>query len=315
VRILIILAIFAGLMVAVNLVSFVVNRLLSPKDLAGIAPRGKMISVNGRRMHLRWMGEGEKTIVLLPGLGVPLPSVDFEPLMRALSEKYTTVCVEYFGYGHSDGADRPRTNENYAEEIRAALSLAGFKSPYILMPYSASGIYGEYYATKYPAEVEALILLDTTSSAHEEKSVPRFVLTLARFQNAIGMNRFLNSLILPKAMGVREENGYSKQDIREILKFSNHASNQTTEDQLLRFPANVSEVMAMDFPEGLPVLQISAGKRGDKWGKYRAEHRNRLGEHAQCTLIEGSNHGNIYHDHKHRTAVLEAVDRFLGSHG
>jgi len=42
-------------------------------------PRGKLVQVNGRKMHIRLMGEGEKTIVILPGLGCPLPTVDIMP--------------------------------------------------------------------------------------------------------------------------------------------------------------------------------------------------------------------------------------------
>lgn len=34
-------------------------------------------------------------------------------------------------------------NENYMEEIRTALSMAGMKPPYVLMPHSVSGVYSE----------------------------------------------------------------------------------------------------------------------------------------------------------------------------
>lgn len=37
-------------------------------------------------MHVYAMGSGEKIVVLLPGFGALLPSVDFGPLMRALSD-------------------------------------------------------------------------------------------------------------------------------------------------------------------------------------------------------------------------------------
>jgi len=106
------------------------------------------VEVNEQKMHVYSMGNGEKTVVLLPGFGVSLPSADFGPLMRELSKEYTAVCIEYFGIGFSDRTDAPRTSENYTKEIRTALSLAGFKPPYVLMPHSASGIYNEYYAAK-----------------------------------------------------------------------------------------------------------------------------------------------------------------------
>jgi len=127
-------------------------------------PRGRLVKVKGKNMHVRQMGSGANTIVLLPGLGTPLPSVEFAPLMRELSKQHIVCVVEIFGYGHSDGTDSPRTNENHVEEIREGLNMAGLQPPYVLMPFSCSGIYSEYYAAKYPSEIAGLILLDTTAT-------------------------------------------------------------------------------------------------------------------------------------------------------
>jgi len=258
------------------------------------------------------MGKGEKTIVLLPGLGVPLPSVDFHPLMQDLAKSHTVVCIEYFGYGFSDKTDTPRTNENYTEEIRESLSLLGLQPPYILLPYSASGIYAEYYAATYPEEVEALILLDTTSSAQKDLPVPKFVITLAKIQNAIGLNRVLNRFLTPKMLGLCEENGYTKQEIREIAKFTNHTANDTINNQLIQFPKNVEEMMALDIPREIPILSLSAAKSAElEKGTSYAKHLKKLGEHTKSQIIPNSNHGNIYHNRVHRSAILEAIEDFL----
>jgi len=104
------------------------------------------VDVYDGQMHVYSMGNGEKTIVLFPGMGIGLPSADFGPLMRKLSEKYTVVTVEYFGVGFSSETSKPRTSENYVDEIRIALNQAGFEAPYVLMPHSISSVYSEYYA-------------------------------------------------------------------------------------------------------------------------------------------------------------------------
>jgi len=128
---------------------------------------GKLVKVKNGKMHVKIMGTGEKTIVYLPGWNEPMPTVESAPLMRELAKKYTVCAVEYFGYGLSDSTDRAHTNENYVEEIREVLSAAGLFPPYILMPYSCSGIYSEYYAIKYPHEIAGIIMLDCTSTAQE----------------------------------------------------------------------------------------------------------------------------------------------------
>jgi len=128
---------------------------------------GKLVDVRDGKMHIKIMGTGEKVIVYLPGWNEPMPTVESAPLMRRLAQKYTVCAVEYFGYGLSDITDRAHTNDNYVEEIREVLSIAGLSPPYILMPYSCSGVYSEYYALKYPHEVRGIIMLDCTSTAQD----------------------------------------------------------------------------------------------------------------------------------------------------
>ena len=44
-----------------------------------IRPYGTLVDVFGGSMHLYTMGSGNTTVVLLPGIGTPLPSADFAP--------------------------------------------------------------------------------------------------------------------------------------------------------------------------------------------------------------------------------------------
>jgi len=308
--------IIVGAIVLLNLIGFIISKILGRNELQGINPCGKLVEVSGKRMHVYANGNegnGKETIILLPGLNVILPSVDFKPLMDELSVSYNVVSVEYFGYGFSDETNTPRTNENYVEEIRQTLTTAGFKPPYILMPYSASGIYAEYYAAKYPQEVKALILLDTTSSAEKDTTTPpRWVFGITKLQQATGFTRITNPLLLPKVVGITVENGYTEKDIKNILKFANHVYNETLINQNVSFPTCVDEVIEMDFPTSVPVLAIRADTYSKgKWPKYISDHMKKLGKNAESTVIAGSSHASIYHNHKHRKSVCEAVEQFL----
>jgi len=253
-KIMMLIAFIISVIVMLNIIGFVVNKAIFSNELESIKPYGQLVNVHGRNMHVYSMGEGEITIVLLPGSSVPLPSADFGPLMRELSKQFTVVCIEYFGVGFSDETDTPRTNDNYTEEIRTALTLAGFSPPYVLMPHSASGIYSEYYASKYPQEISSIIMLDTTSSAIKETNVPEFVYKLSKLQQATGFNRIINALVVPSLL--KESNGYTKQEINDYARFLNHSFNNTIIDQNLRLNDNIVEVMGMNFPDEVSVLKI-----------------------------------------------------------
>lgn len=304
-------AIIFGAMILLNVISFLVNQAFFSHELDHVLPYGKQVEINGKNMHVYSMGSGgsgEKTIVLLPGFGVPLPSADFGPLMRELSKEYTVVCIEYFGVGFSDAIDTPRTNENCTQEIRAALSKTGFAPPYVLMPHSGSGIYSEYYAAAYPDEVSAIVMLDTTSSAKTEVSIPRFVSKLGKLQQAIGLSRIVNPLVVSSVLKMTAEAGYTEQEISDYKKFMNHYYNDTMADQIFRLNDNILEVMQMDFPEQVPVLKIIASETTKQVGEqYQTDHLQKLGVNAHSITIDGSHY--IYH--ASLQAVCDATAAFL----
>lgn len=302
----IVFLIILGSIVCLNIISFTINQIFFSSELASISPYGELIEINGQKMHVYSMGIGEKTIVLLPGFSVPLPCADFGPLMRELSKDYTVVCIEYFGIGFSEQTDTPRTNENYTEEIRTALSLAGYKAPYVLMPHSGSGIYSEYYAAKYPDEVSAIIMLDTTSSAKTETIVPKFVYGISKVQQSIGLNRIVNFFVVPSLL--KKENGYTEKEISDYGKFINHYYNDTIADQLSRSNDNIIEVMGMDFPNEVPVLKLIASQTTKQVGdEYQTNHLSRLGVNAESITLNGSHF--IYHSDAAR--IFEATNTFL----
>jgi pimeloyl-ACP methyl ester carboxylesterase len=301
-----IVAIIIGVLVCLNLIGFAINKLFFSRELETIAPYGQMVEVNGKKMHVYSMGAGEKTMVLLPGFGVALPSADLAPLMRELAKEYKVVCIEYFGTGFSEQTDTPRTNEHFMEEIRSALSLTGFKPPYILMPHSASGIYSEYYAAKYPGEVSAIIMLDTTSTVKvESKNLPKFVYGIAKIQQECGLTR-LSYALVPPAQKV--ENGYTEKEIRDYKLFAFHVLNDTIIDQSYRMLENINEVSAIPFPAEIPVLKLVSSQSLKKVGEnYQTKHLNRLGAGAESMTVDSSHF--IYQTKA--ADICKATDAFL----
>ncbi|MCL2013323.1 MAG: alpha/beta hydrolase [Cystobacterineae bacterium] len=251
---------------------------------------------------------GRKTIVLLAGFGIPLPSADFGPLMRALSKKYKVVVVEYFGVGFSEPTDTPRTNENYTQEIRKALSMAGFKPPYVLMPHSASGIYAEYYATKYPDEISAIVMLDTTATIEQQGPTSTNLLKFVKYLQNVGFVRLLSSIGISSSMN--EKMGYTKEEIEHHTQFLNHSMNKTIFDQGARFYENILEVKEMAFPDKVPVLKMVASETLKQGGEeYLSKHLKRLGKKASSLTVEGS---HFFHQ-THVPEILEATTAFLNS--
>ena len=281
-------------------------------------PHGKMVNVKGRKMHVCTMGIGKKNIVLLPGLNCPLPSVEYAPLMRELAKKHTVSIVELFGYGHSDSADTPRTNENYTGEIREALTIAGINPPYVLMPYSASGIYAEYYASIYPSEVAGLILLDSTPTVETvAKEWTEFFEDNAELEPYYegDEEQPLNESEIEKLTAEYLLHGYTLEELEEFEEVPNDMDTIMAQDMALL--QNIIEVIKLPFPKEIPVLVFSSGYDGHD-EEERAEHEQRsvdhmarFGEQAKHIIIENSTHTDIAYHKDFVKIICKEIYEFL----
>lgn len=283
-----------------------------------IEPYGKMVDVFDGQMHLYQMGNGEKTIVLLPGMGIGLPCADFGPLMRRLSEKYTVVCVEYFGVGFSTLTSRERTCENYVEEIRTALWSAGFEAPYVLMPHSISSVYSEYYASLYPHEVEAIISLDGTSTAYIGDDMPGFVKSLlgvAKVQQGIGFTSVMADLTTNKAE--LYSYGYTEKEVNDVIAFAGFSVNNTLLDQIRNSTEYVKTANVTPYPTDVPYYKIISKQTYETKNNqikqspevYQQEHLQRVGASENYEILNGTHF--IYLNNVER--IRSITDEFLSS--
>ncbi|AEV28105.1 putative hydrolase or acyltransferase of alpha/beta superfamily [Sphaerochaeta pleomorpha str. Grapes] len=308
-----------GILVLITVIFLLIGTLLhatfftSKKDQ--IKPYGQLVPVYDGYMHLTSMGSGDQTIVLLPGMGVGLPSADFAPLMRKLSEKYTVVIVEYFGVGFSSTTAIPRTTAQYVQEIRKSLSEAGFKAPYVLMPHSISSVYSEYYAAKYPQEVKAIISLDGTSTAFYAKmpAIVKAVLPIASFQQAVGTTSIL--AVLTTNTKKLLSYGYTEKEIKDMVTFAGFTINDTFLQQISESAEFVGQTKDLPFPPSIPYFKIISKKTYETPNKqlpmspqeYQEQHLSRIGKQAQYEILDGSHF--IYLTNIER--ISEITDEFL----
>lgn len=165
-------------LILIALVSFVVlssyfeHRKLIAEEKEKYPAPGKMVEVDGTKLHVYAEGQVNQTptLVFMSGLGTSSPYYDFKVLFENLAADYRIAVVERAGYGWSEISSNDRDLKTVLKETRRALKLAGEKAPYILFPHSLAGLEAVYWANLYPEEVKAVIGLDPLVPGFIEKS-------------------------------------------------------------------------------------------------------------------------------------------------
>ncbi len=140
----------------------VYHYIMLTKESKLIKPNGTLVNVDGYDFHVYAEGENTDmpTLVFMSGSGIAAPVYDYKVLYSKLSDEFRIVVIEKFGYGYSEISGLPRDVETMVEQNREALSLAGEKGPFILIPHSMSGLEAIYWSHHYPDEIASIIGLD-----------------------------------------------------------------------------------------------------------------------------------------------------------
>ncbi|GAA0178519.1 alpha/beta hydrolase [Clostridium sediminicola] len=192
----IIVGVIVGLLIIIIAISFINHKIHLSKENRIFVPNGKLVEVNGHKIHIYTEGHGMDTLVFMSGGGTCSPVLDFKSLYSLLSDKYKIVVVEKAGYGFSEISDINRDIDTILEETRIALSKSGLQAPYILFPHSMSGIEALYWAQQYPKEIKGIVGLDMAlPQTYENYSINHFMLNIGSFTSKIGITRFFPAVV------------------------------------------------------------------------------------------------------------------------
>ncbi len=121
-------------------------------------------------VHAYKTGEGDYTIVMLPGMGTASPYYDYYKLAKELAKTNQVIVLEPYGYGYSDNTKHKRDLKSYEYELSKVLDYYEIKDNIIILNHSYSGISSLYYANRHP-EVKGIICLDCTTAYQIETHV------------------------------------------------------------------------------------------------------------------------------------------------
>jgi len=303
--VLIVLGIIAGLLLLCLIFATINHNYRLHKEKKQFPPPGKMVKVNGHKLHIYREGKGAATLVFMSGHGTSSPVLDFKPLWHRLLNNYRIAVVERPGYGWSEGSKSPRDVDTMLEETRKALHLAGESSPYVIFPHSMSGLEALRWAQKYPQEVRAIVGLDPLVPEvveHSLKLPPKTRLLFMYLISRLGLSRLMPDADAEKMFPLLQSDQLSTEDKKQYMSMvykSAYTRNMLYELDCLH--KNAQKVQAEGIPPDTPMyFFISEGSDVDapgwreilidyvlhsKTGKYKLLNCGHYLHHYQAELI------------------------------
>lgn len=153
--------VLAGLLILL-LLSGLAFRLLSSKPV----PPGKLVDVEGTKLHIRAEGQKNDLPTLVLEAGAYSSTDMLHWVAKGLKENMRVVRYDREGKWFSESSEDSIAPEFYARQLHKLLEKNGEKPPYILVGHSMGGPYNRIFRDLYPDEVIGMVFLD---SSHPEQ--------------------------------------------------------------------------------------------------------------------------------------------------
>lgn len=283
----------------------IVNVVATNAEADKIESYGQLVDVDGKEMNVVVSGQGDETIVLLPGFGTAAPALDFLPLITELESDYRVVAVEPFGYGLSDQTEAERTSENIAAEVHGALQSLDIDR-YVLAGHSIAGIYGLEYANRFPDEVTAFVGIDTSVPGQPgmDDELPIAAMQAAK---TLGLMRVLGAIGGDAYAGTP----FDEQTKEQMKMLSNKNSlSPTYVNEMEHFSRNFTAAQGTTFASDLPVLLFAQANSPDiaTWTELHEQQAASV-DHGELVLLDG---GHYLH-HTLWKQIAAGTNRFLSA--
>ena len=204
-------------------------------------------------------GSGARTVILESGLGDTLDIwKDIQP--RIASHCTRTLSYTRAGYLGSDPANGPRDSATIVKELREELDRRNIRPPYVLVGHSLGGLYMQYFARNFPAEVSGLLLVDSTHwDQHMIIQTRANQQYLAQREVTLFMPWIMRRELSDSTQaGAQVHESPSAEDVRTIVLSSTVAPKGGT-PETQEHAQQLQDEIAADFPGARHVFVTGAG--------------------------------------------------------
>ena len=135
--------------------------------------KSNSLEVNQTKLEFRKLGKEKPTIIFENGMGSKIET--WKTIPDSISKTSQVFLYNRAGVGNSKLSERKRTIPNMVEELRTLLKNENIEPPYIYVAHSMGSYLARYFASNYPNEVKAVLLVDPSpNKMYDEYSEKEF---------------------------------------------------------------------------------------------------------------------------------------------
>lgn len=290
-------------LVAFLLLGTIINQIMVRIETKKYKHLGKLIEIDGHKMHITGEGTGQPTVVMTCASGSWCGYTDFYCLNEKLSDITRTCIYERPGIGWSEHASTSRNTEQIVSDLHTLLLKAGEKPPYILVAHSLGAMEMLQFAYNYPDEVAGIVLIDGAGPNNyivNQKviSVSKKIMHCYRFLNFIGIVRILTELKFMPPMNHRIKN-FPKEigKLDKAMLYKNLANSMSRKELDSMYSTSLKMNEQLDLKD-LPMFVYTVKDTFSKITGWDETVKGLLGfsTGSKQIMLDNTNHSNVILD-------------------
>jgi pimeloyl-ACP methyl ester carboxylesterase len=281
--------------------------LASWRDRRDFPPPGRLLEVDGCRLHLQLSGGELPTVVLESGLGGM--STAWGWVQPETARFSSVVSYDRAGLGWSGPDAAPKSATLAARRLRALLQKAGARPPFVLVGHSMGGLFIRVFAALHPEEVAGMVLLDAVHPDQHLRypEIELHMRTGFRFLRVVPLLARLGYVRLTGLFGAWGEGLPARQAAESEAFLCSYRHLCTTRDESLAWDAICAEVRAAGPLGALPLAVVTAGKDVLPGQPELQRELAALSCDSVHLVVPGADHVTLVTRREHALVVVEAI--------
>jgi len=277
------------------------------RDRRDHPPPGRLVDVDGCRLHVQTSGRGLPSVVLESGLGGMSSAWGWiQPETAKFSR---VVSYDRAGLGWSGPDPAPKTATLAARRLRSLLVHSRVPPPYVLVGHSMGGLFIRVFADLFPDEVAGMVLLDAVHPDQHLRSaaIETHMRTGFRLLKTVPLLARLGYVRLTGLFDAWGEGLPARQAAESEAFLSCYQHLKTTRDESLAWETICAEVRGSCGLGDIPLAVVTAGKEVLPGQPELQSELALLSSESVHFVVKGADHVTLVSRREHALTVVQAI--------